>query len=112
MTHKLVRIKPANKRESHTALGLTIRKSDGWCKVAEGIADQLAKEKMSELNPEASPYVFDVLEEDEAREIAEIENAKVEPAGTIDHPKEKVPAPPPPAEADAPVPRSRARSER
>jgi hypothetical protein len=93
---KLVRIKPTNKRELHSACGVTIRKSDGWCRVPAATADQLEDEKMNDLNPEQSPAVFDVMEEEEAREVSEAENIKVEPAGTVDKPKDKVPVAPEP----------------
>lgn len=101
MAHKLVRIKPGNKRDSHHAHGITIKKSDGWCKVGAAIADLLAKEKMNELNPEASADVFDVLDPAVAAEIDAAEQEKNEPAGTISDPKEKIPAVDPEA-ADAP----------
>jgi hypothetical protein len=93
-THKLVRIKPSNNREVHGACGVTIKKSDGWCRVPTHVADELAKERMNELNPMASAHVFDVYEEDEAKEVAELEAIKEEPAGTIDRPKDKAPAEP------------------
>lgn len=105
-THKLVRIKPSNKKESHASLGYTIRKTDGWCKIPIAVAEQLAKEKMNELNPDASAYIFDVMDVETAREIVEAEQARYEPAGTIDAPKEKLQAP----EPDEPRRRSRAQA--
>jgi porphobilinogen deaminase len=90
-THKLVRIKPTNKRESHNAFGVIIKKADGWCRVPVATAALLAEERMNELNPEASPLVFDVMDEETAREVAEAENIKVEPAGTVDKPRERAP---------------------
>ncbi len=84
--NKLVRIKPENNRLSHTAFGVTIQKEKAWHKVPAGIAAQLAEERMAD-NPN-SPRVFDVVDQDEARELVEAENRKVEPAGTVEAPRE------------------------
>lgn len=102
----LVRIKPANKKSVHSSLGYTIRKIDAWCKIPYAIALELKKERMNELNPLASPPIFDVLEPEEAREIVAVETAKEEPAGTIDNPKEKQQSP------DEPEPARRSRAPR
>lgn len=87
--HVLVRIKPSNNRESHSAFGVTIRKADGWCKVPLAVAQGLYEERMNEANPEASPRVFDVMDESEARSTAQAESVRYEPAGTVDRPKDK-----------------------
>ena len=89
----LVRIKPSNKKISHSALGYEINKADGWCKIPFAVAMEFRKMKMNELNPEASPPIFDVLTPEEATALDTRERVFVEPAGTVSAPKEKVAAP-------------------
>lgn len=85
---KLVRIKPTNKREQHSAAGVTIRKADGWVKVRTEVAEHLRKERMNEMNPQQSPEVFDVVDTDDAQAIHEKESLRVSPAGTPQSPRE------------------------
>lgn len=85
----LVRIKPSNKRDHHHAYGVGVYKKDGWCSIDADVAKKLAAERMSDINPEASAFVFDVLDPEEARATAEAETIREEPAGTVDKPKEK-----------------------
>lgn len=92
-SHLWVRIRPANKKSSHTSFGYTIRKEDGWCKVPAAAALELKAEKMNELNPETSPPIFDVCTQEEAAALEARERIKVEPRGTADAPKSKVAAP-------------------
>jgi hypothetical protein len=89
----LVRIKPSNKKVSHSALGYEINKVDGWCKIPFAVAMELKKMKMNELNPEASPPIFDVLTQEEAESLDSRERVRIEPAGTVSAPKEKLAAP-------------------
>lgn len=87
-----VRIKPSNQRDSHhvAEIGLTIRKVDGWVVVSGDQARVLREERMSELNPEASAKVFDVVTAEEAAELEEMAQARVDPAGTASNPKKAV----------------------
>lgn len=89
----LVRIKPSNNRGTHTSCGYVIKKVDGWVSLPRGVAMALAEERMNDLNPEASPFVFDVMEQEQAIVIEEAENAKVEPAGTADKPRKAIQLP-------------------
>jgi hypothetical protein len=86
------RIKPSNQRESHhvAEIGLTIRKIDGWVVVSADQARVLREEPMSELNPEASPKVFDVVTAEEAAELEEMAQVRTDPAGTATNPKKAV----------------------
>jgi hypothetical protein len=98
-SHLLVRIKPTNKKESHSSFGYTIRKTDGWCRIPYGVATELAKEKMNDLNPESSPDIFDVMPAEDAKAMEELARPRNEPAGTVDSPKEKMAADLPPDHA-------------
>lgn len=95
-----VRIKPSNNRQTHGAHGVTIRKSDGWVIVPLAIAAKLAQEPMNELNPDASPRVFDVCTAAEAKQMDRAERKIVSPAGTVSKPRRI--AADGSAEADAP----------
>lgn len=90
-TTMLVRINPNNNRASHTAHGVTITKDGGWYSVPAAIARRLAEERMNVLNPHASPLVFDVQSEDQARATVEAETIIADPAGTIDKPRAVAP---------------------
>lgn len=83
----LVRIKPSNMRATHSVRGFIIKKTDGWVAVPRGVAMVLAEERMNDLNPEASAFVFDVMEQSQARIVEEAESEKIEPAGTALRPK-------------------------
>jgi hypothetical protein len=83
----LVRIGRGNRRELHAALGYEIRKTDGWVEIPTAVALELAKERMSELNPTASPFVFDVVTHEQAAATHAAETAREEPAGTPTRPK-------------------------
>ncbi len=84
---KLVRIKPKSPRETHVFKGYHFRKSDGWYEVPAAIAEACAKETLHDMNPDASPLIFDVKDKEEAQQTAEVERQRVEPAGTPDKPK-------------------------
>jgi hypothetical protein len=89
----LVRIRPSNKKTSHSALGYDIAKAEGWCKIPFAVAMEFKKMKMNELNPEASPPIFDVLTQEEAESLDARERVRIEPAGTVSSPKEKIATP-------------------
>ncbi len=97
-----VRIKPSNKRESHSAYGVTIKKGDGWVRVPIGIAARLAQEPMSEQIPGGSAKVFDVCTEAEARAIDKTERKVTAPAGTVAKPRLVGPSGSAEAESDEP----------
>lgn len=84
---KLVRIKPKSPRETHVFKGYHFRKADGWYEVPADIAEACAKETLHDMNPDASPLIFDVKDKEEAQQTAEVERQRVEPAGTPDKPK-------------------------
>lgn len=90
----LVRIKPSNKRATHTAEGVIIHKTDGWVTLPRATALKLAEEPMDDAFPASSPKVFDVMEQHQARVVEEAEQVRVEPAGTTTKPKraQQVPA--------------------
>lgn len=91
-TSMLVRIKPSNARESHTAHGVMITKAGGWYEVPASTARKLERERMNVLNPDASPPVFDVKTPDQAQEIVHAENVIADPAGTVDRPRVLAPS--------------------
>jgi hypothetical protein len=86
----VARIKPSNARESHaqTQLGITIRKVDGWVAVTPAQAEVLRAERMGDLNPQATPPVFDVVTRAEAARMDELAQAKADPAGTAANPRQ------------------------
>lgn len=85
---KLVRIKPNSPRAVHVVQGYHFRKADGWCRVPAHIADLCAVEVLHDMNPDASPLIFDVMDQEVAAARAEAEKRLVEPAGTPEKPKE------------------------
>jgi hypothetical protein len=89
-----VRIKPSNSKESHTAHGVTIRKAGAWHVVPANVGALLAEERMNPLNPEASPFVFDVQTKEEAETTVAAETVIADPAGTLDRPRVLTPSGP------------------
>jgi hypothetical protein len=85
---KLVRIKPTNKRELHSACGVTILKEDGWVTLPTAVANRLRKEKMNEMQPESSADVFDIMDPADAKAVYEAEHRRVAPSGTPFAPRE------------------------
>lgn len=107
-----VRIKPTNRRELHCLNAINFRKSAGWYRVSGAMAERCRKEKMNDLNPAASPCVFDVCTAEQAGAMAEAEQQVVNPAGTpaaprvVDDPADMRAEPEaPPAPAPKPTPR-------
>ena len=92
-TTMLVRIAPANNRESHYAHGVTILKSAGWYEVDAGLARKLERERMNPLNPGASQPVFEVQTKAAAKAQEEAEKVAADKPGSVEEPK-KIAAPP------------------
>ena len=91
----LVRIKPSNRRESHTIIcggaSYPITKDRGWQSVPAFVAAIAATERMNDMSDE-SPFVFDVKDAEEASRIVAAETRRVDPAGTPDKPHVVQPA--------------------
>lgn len=85
----LVRIKPNNRRESHTIIydgkSYPFTKERGWHQVPSVVAQIAAAEVMSDLGPD-SPNVFDVKDVDAATRQVAAENLREDPAGTPERP--------------------------
>jgi hypothetical protein len=94
----LVRIKPNLPRETHVFGGLTIRKAKGWHTVPAGVGQAMRSEPLSDTDP-ASPLLFDVMTEEQAREIVTREAHRADPSGTPDVPIRPIAMAPPPSAA-------------
>ncbi|MHB1843385.1 MAG: hypothetical protein ACYCWW_00940 [Deltaproteobacteria bacterium] len=79
---KLIRIKPYDPKRGHlvrryTAFSIRLEESRGWYRVADDVAEYLAKVHQSP-HDEDSPLVFDVCTEAEAHALEEAERKKAE----------------------------------
>ena len=79
---KLIRIKPYDPKRGHlvrryTVFSIRFDESRGWYRVADDVADYLAKVHQRP-HDEDSPLVFDVCTEDEAKALEEAERKKAE----------------------------------
>lgn len=109
----LVRIKPQNRRESHTILfegkSYPFLKERGWHQVPAAVAMIAKEERMSDLGPD-SPHVFDVKDADAAKAQVEAETLREDPAGTPEKPHVVKPADLPPPDEAAPAARRTGRA--
>ncbi len=79
---KLIRIKPYDPKRGHlvrryTAFSIRLEESRGWYRVADDVAEYLAKVHQAP-HDEDSPLVFDVCTEAEAHALEEAERKKAE----------------------------------
>lgn len=80
------RIRPGNGVSRYALRNKLFYAKKGWYKVNETFARELAKQPLNILNPSSGPMVFEVKTRKEAKRIEDHENAKIDPAGTVDEP--------------------------
>ena len=81
------RLVPAGKAETYVIEHKTFKKKGGWYQIDDAdLATKLAGVRESQINPEASPFVFQVLRVDAAKQLEAAEAVKADPKGTVDEP--------------------------
>ena len=81
------RLVPAGKAETYVIHHKTFKKKGRWYPIEdEALAHELAAVRESQINPDSSPFVFQVLRVDAAKQLETQEAVQADPSGSVDAP--------------------------